>query len=223
MRTCPAFAALAALTLAATQADAASIKGQYLEARTCSVYTGPCFGNAEIGLAGKEAVLAWKVDKGTWNDVALDGLGAALVLSSEGTLGFDEVFDMDAGRIESVILVDENASSEQQRALVDFVKDSAKRLTDHVKQVQAVPFKLENDHLEGRGVFSAGDLAKIETRAIQEGDCVCSNEIIFYLPLTDVDNYSPAFASTNSFQGHGLGKRWAGGGERGAFLATFRK
>ena len=225
MRTASTLAALAALTAAAftTPAEAATIKGQYLEARTCSVYTGPCFGNAEIGLAGKEAVLAWKVDQGTWNDVSLDGLGVALVLSSEGTLGFDEVFDMDAGRIDSVILVDEKASSEQQRALIEFVKDSAQRLTGNVKKVQAVPFKLENDHLDGRGVFSAGELAKIETRALQKGDCVCSNEIIFYLPLTDVDNFSPAFARTNSFQGQGLGKRWAGGGERGAFLATFRK
>jgi Protein of unknown function (DUF1326) len=223
MRTCQVLAALAALTVAATQAGAATIQGQYLEARTCSVYTGPCFGNAEIGLAGKEAVLAWKVEKGAWNDVNLDGLGVALVLSSEGTLGFDEVFDMDAGKIESVILVDEQASSEQQRALVDFVKDSAKRLTAHVKQVQPVPFQLQNDHLEGRGLFSAGDVARIETRALQQGDCVCSNEIIFYLPLTDVDNFSPAFSKTNSFQGQGLEKRWAGGGERGAFLATFRK
>ncbi|HUG90679.1 MAG TPA: DUF1326 domain-containing protein [Planctomycetaceae bacterium] len=223
MRTCQAFAVLAALTVTAAQVDAATIKGQYLEARTCSVYTGPCFGNAEIGLAGKEAVLAWKVEQGTWKDVSLDGLGVALVLSAEGTLGFDEVFDMDAGRIESVILVDENASREQQRALVDFVKDSARRLTGNVQKVQSVPFKLENDHLEGQGVFSAGDLAKIETRALQKGDCVCSNEIIFYLPLTDVDNYSPAFSKTSSFQGDGLDKRWTGGGERGAFLATFRK
>lgn len=224
MRTVSTLAALALTAAAiAIPADAATIKGQYLEARTCSVYTGPCFGNAEIGLAGKEAVVAWKVDEGSWNDVSLDGLGVALVLSSEGTLGFDEVFDMDAGRIDSVILVDEKASSEQQRALVEFVKDSAKRLTGNVKQVQAVPFNLENDHLDGRGVFSAGELAKIETRAIQKGDCVCSNEIIFYLPLTDVDNFSPAFARQNSFQGQGLGKRWAGGGERGAFLATFRK
>ena len=223
MRTCQILAVLAALAVAAAQADAATIKGQYLEARTCSVYTGPCFGNAEIGLAGKEAVLAWKVDKGAWKDVSLDGLGVALVLSSEGTLGFDEVFDMDAGRIESVILVDENATSEQQRALVEFVKDSAKRLTGNVKKVEAVPFKLENNRAEGRGVFSAGELARIETRALEKGDCVCSNELIFYLPLTDVDYYIPAFAKTNSFQGDGLGKRWSGGGERGAFLATFRK
>ena len=68
-------------------AAAAQITGEYLEARTCNVYTGPCFANAEMSLSGKEALMAWKVDKGTWNDVQLDGLGAALILHAQGTLG----------------------------------------------------------------------------------------------------------------------------------------
>ncbi|MBW3540532.1 MAG: DUF1326 domain-containing protein [Planctomycetes bacterium] len=222
MRTRLALAA-AALVVSASFAQGSTIKGQYLEARTCSVYTGPCFGNAEIGLAGKEAVLAWKVDRGTWNDVALDGLSVALVLSSEGTLGFDEVFDMQAGKIESVILVDEDATSQQREALVDFVKQSAERLTQNVRKVETVPMSLENDHLAGKGVFAAGELAKIETRELRQDDCVCSNELVFYLPLTEVDNFSPAYSKVNTFKGEGLNKRWTAGGERGAFLATFRK
>ena len=55
------------LTLAmAANLQAANISGEYLEARTCNVYTGPCFANAEMGLAGKEALMAWKIDKGQW-------------------------------------------------------------------------------------------------------------------------------------------------------------
>ncbi|MBI5757839.1 MAG: hypothetical protein HZA46_04910, partial [Planctomycetales bacterium] len=41
---------------------AAQITGEYIEARTCDVYTGPCFANGEVGTTGNEAVLAWKVD-----------------------------------------------------------------------------------------------------------------------------------------------------------------
>ena len=50
--------ALALLFVFATTARAANISGDYLEARTCSVYVGPCFANAEMGLAGKEALMA---------------------------------------------------------------------------------------------------------------------------------------------------------------------
>ena len=48
---------------------AAGITGKYVEARTCDVWTGPCFANAEMNLGGKHAVLGWKVDKGTIDSV----------------------------------------------------------------------------------------------------------------------------------------------------------
>ena len=128
--------------------EAAQITGEYLEARTCNVYTGPCFANAELSLTGKEALMAWKVDKGTWNDVKLDGLGAALVLHAQGTLGFDGVFPMQAGKIKSVVLVDDKASKEQHDALVAFVKNSTKDLSKNVVNVERVPFELKNDHIE---------------------------------------------------------------------------
>ena len=46
--------ALALLFVFATTGQAANISGEYLEARTCVVYTGPCFANAEMGLTGSQ-------------------------------------------------------------------------------------------------------------------------------------------------------------------------
>lgn len=211
------------LWMVSTEATfAGTITGEYLEARTCDVYTGPCFANAEMSLAGKEAVLAWKIDKGTWKDVTIDGLGVALVVKAEGTLGTDGVFPMKAGKTAAVIIVDENASAAQRDALVAFVKDSAKDLTKNVLNVVSAPIKLENDHLEGKGVFSAGKLASIETRQMRKNDCVCTNEMIFYQPLTKVENFSPAYALRQSYQGEGLNGKWTSCNTRSAFLATFR-
>ncbi|MCH7987705.1 MAG: DUF1326 domain-containing protein [Planctomycetes bacterium] len=214
----------AVVVLSASSAGlAAEISGEYLEARSCDVYTGPCFANAEMGLAGKDALMAWKVDQGSWNGVSLDGLKVALVVKAEGTLGYDGVFPMKAGKIKSVILVDEKASSKQRDALVEFVKDMAKDLTKNVVKIQNVPMKLENNHLDGKGIFEAGKLAKIETRALKADDCVCTNEFVYYQPLTKVDNFSPAYSMTLSFQGNGLNSRWTMHNTRSAFLATFRK
>ncbi len=44
----------------------AALKGDYIEARSADVYTGPCFANSEVGLTGQEAILAWKVQEGDW-------------------------------------------------------------------------------------------------------------------------------------------------------------
>lgn len=210
------------LMISANAAFAGTITGEYLEARTCDVYTGPCFANAEMALAGKEAVMAWKIEKGTWKDVTIDGLGVALVVKAEGTLGSDGVFPMKPGKTSAVIIVDVNASPEQRDALVAFVKYSAKDLTKNVLNVVAAPIKLENDHLEGKGVFSAGKLASIETRKMKKTDCVCTNELIYYQPLTKVENFSPAYTLRQSYQGEGLNGKWTNNNTRSAFLATFR-
>jgi hypothetical protein len=214
---------VALLASLATQLPAAQITGEYLEARTCNVYTGPCFANAEMSLTGKEALMAWKVDKGQWNDVKLDGLGAAVVLKAQGTLGYDGIFPMEAGKIKSVIMVDRRATKEQHAALVAFVKNTAKDYTKNVLKVEKVPFEMKNNHLDNVGIFKAGKMAEIKTRKLKSTDCVCTNEVVYYQPLTKIDNASVAYSLKLSFQGPTLGTKFVNRGIRSSFLGTFRR
>jgi hypothetical protein len=223
MRGLCSIGACAAVLLTCSAVRAGEISGEYLEARSCDVFTGPCFANAQMGSAGKEAVMAWKVDEGRWQGVPVDGLAVAVVLNSEGTLGNDGVFPMNAGNIKSVILVDERATVRQEAALIDFVKHTAKEVIGSVQTVKRVPISLSNDHLAGKGVFRAGDLARIETRPMKRADCCCTNERKFYLPLAQVDNSSPAYANTLSYTGDGLDGRWTLHNIRSAYLATFER
>src|SRR5437773_7051663 len=101
--------ALVALVVIAAPVSAASITGQYVEARTCDVYTGPCFANADTGLAGRHAVMAWKIDKGTVGSAKLDGLGVAAVIAARDTLGQKQILP---GK--SVIIVDKKANAAQK-------------------------------------------------------------------------------------------------------------
>src|SRR6059036_1474580 len=103
--------ALFALALLALPVNAAGITGRYIEARTCDVWTGPCFANAEINLTGKHAVLGWKVDKGDLDQVRLDGLGVVAVVAAHNTLGVKQV-----GPARAVLIVDERATPEQRDA-----------------------------------------------------------------------------------------------------------
>ena len=215
--------ACCALLLAINTAAAAGISGEYLEARTCDVYTGPCFANGELGLCGKEAVMAWKVEQGEWQGVALKNLSAVLIIKGQDTLGFGGNFTISPDPIHSVILVDHKATEKQKEALIAFVKDSAPKLTKHVAHVETAPIQLKNDHLEGVGILEAGKLARIETRALKNGDCVCSNEEVFYPPLTTVDNFHPVFTKKISFQGKGLNETWTLVNRRSGFLATFER
>jgi hypothetical protein len=222
MRSLCSLGACAAIVLTCGIARSSEISGEYLEARSCDVYTGPCFANSQMGSAGKEALMAWKVDEGRWNGVRLSGLGVALVLNAEGTLGTDGIFPMQAGDVKSVILVDHKANEQQQAALVDFVKKSAKDVVGNVQCVKRVPLTLTNDHLAGKGVLKAGGLASVETRAFQKKDCTCCNETNFYLPLAKVDNSSAVYATTLSYVGDGLESQWTLHNIRSAYLGTFQ-
>ena len=68
---------LAGFAMAGTVSLAAggsSVSGQYVEARTAEVFTGGCIMGSEAETMGKQAVLAWKIDRGSVNGVSVDGL-----------------------------------------------------------------------------------------------------------------------------------------------------
>ena len=69
--------------------------------------------------------------------------------------------------------------------------------------------------------LAAGKLAGIETRKLNRGDCVCSNEMTFYPPLCEVKNAVPAFTTDGHYNGPGLGTHWSNPNTRSAFIASF--
>jgi len=117
----------------------AELKGDYLEARSADVYTGPCFANSEVGLTGQEAILAWKVQQGDWNGVDLSGLTVVAVVRAQATLG-DPYHTPYPAR--SVLIVDSHATSLQRTALAAFAASMAGSLLDHVVRVESAPIQM---------------------------------------------------------------------------------
>jgi len=215
---------MAAVALAAfcpLVAGASEITGDYLETRTCDVYTGPCFANAEVGLAGKCAIMAWSVDSGRHNGVDLSGLKVVLAVRANDTLGFGGGVVVSPDPIKSVALVDERATAEQRTALVDFARQRAGRVGGEIVRVSAVPIAMKVDHVAMVAELNAGDHVQLLTRKLGAGDCVCTNEVVFYPPLTNVQNSEPAYTVNGAFTGAGLGIRWSNPQTRSTFLATF--
>src|SRR4249919_2313521 len=85
---------LAGLGLASTvsmSAGGTTVNGQYVEARTAEIFTGGCIMGSEAETMGKQAVLAWKVDRGSVNGVNIDGLSVVAALSGDRNLGMTEM------------------------------------------------------------------------------------------------------------------------------------
>ena len=133
-------AAVAILALATTLTtharDNTPITGAYLEVRSCDVYTGPCFANGEMGLTGKEGILVWSIDRGSWDGIALDGLRVIAVVRTDETLG-DIRYQPRSGK--AVLILDDRADGKQRAALGSFARSMAGRLVQDVVAVKALP------------------------------------------------------------------------------------
>src|SRR4051794_1324541 len=113
-----------------------NISGNYMEARTADVFTGPCFANGEAEMNGREAVLGWKINNGSWHGVNIAGLGVVAVVKSETTLG--DVHHPSDNNL-SVLIVDSRANEAQREALASFAKSQAPSLLKNVVKVQYAP------------------------------------------------------------------------------------
>ena len=199
-----------------------AIDGNYIEARTADVWTGPCFANGEVEINGKEAILGWKINHGSWEGADIDGLSVVGVIRTEHTLGN---ISEPVNRSRAVLIVDSRATGGQRQALESFAKYMGGDLLSDVVKVAYMPVDLtiENGNIHGGAAkLTAGSLAAIETRALNGGDVHCGNEMVFYPPLSaKLDHAMPAFASTDSYKGDGLGATWSVPDRRSSFLGTF--
>src|SRR5579871_3348251 len=64
----------------------AGLTGDYVEARTASVFAGPCHYNGELTTTGRAAEMAWHVRDGAWKGVSVAGLSAVAAVVSEANL-----------------------------------------------------------------------------------------------------------------------------------------
>jgi hypothetical protein len=215
--------ALAGLCGAANR-PVTDLKGNYVEARTADVFTGPCFANSEVELVGNLAVFGWRIDQGSWEGVALDGLSVVAAVKASSTLG-DQFHS--AYPVKSYLIVDQKASIAQRSALQQFAKRMAGDLLQDIAGISALPieFKVEGDSIhEARVSLTAGTLAAVRTRALNTGDNHCSNEVTWYPPLTKLDHAMAAYALDHRFAGtsdKALNGSWWSPEKRSAFVGTF--
>jgi len=197
-----------------------TLSGDYLEVRSCDVYTGPCFANAEMGLTGKEGMLFWSIREGSWNGVSLNGLGVMAVVRANGTLG-DLKYQPRSG--DTVLILDSKADSAQKQALTDFAQTMGGKLISHVVDVKSAPIEstLGTCAKKGCASIQAGDLVEITTSCLSAKHDICGNEETYYPPLSKTDEAYPVFTELATYTGSGLNVTWQIAGKRSAFLGKF--
>jgi hypothetical protein len=208
------------LTVFTAALSAAAVNGDYIEVRSADVYTGPCFANSQVDLEGNQAILAWRIQKGSWQGVNLDGLSVLAVVQARATLG-DPYHNPYPAK--AVLIVDQRANEGQRRALEALVRSEAGKLVRDVVRVETAPIQLSVGQGDEHGSVSlqAGSLVHIRTRSLCAGDHICGNEEVYYPPLVQTAHAMPAFTLEDAFRGQGLGTVWTRADARSSYVGTF--
>jgi hypothetical protein len=194
------------------------VKGQYLEARTCDIYTGACFANADTNLIGRNGVMAWRIDRGSFDQVKLDGLTIVAVVASKETLGLKQ-----NQTPKSVIFVDSKATPTQRDALIQMAKTQAGDLLGNVIATRSTKIDFEMCECQGNvcAKLTAGDV-RIETKCM---DTLlhksCGNDCEYYPPLAKGVVAKPALTVDHTFSGKDFNETWSDSERRGAYVGTF--
>jgi hypothetical protein len=203
--------------LAAREAPATSIKGAYVEARTAEVFTGGCIMNGEAATTGKEALLAWKVDRGSFNGVPLNGLSIVAAVAADTNLGIYEIGG-DTAHARTAIFVDERADAAQRTALVAMAKQLSKGLVGTPVELTPTTIQFVD---EGKAIRVAAKSLRLTVEKEMNHDPTCGGKQWFH-PLSAVDGAAAMGTTTeNAFSGTTLGTKWSDPNKRSSFFGAF--
>ncbi len=207
---------LSSLMAATLAAKPVSVTGTYVEARTAEVFAGACIMNGEAATAGREALLAWKVDRGQVDGVALDGLAVVAALASQTNLGIHEIGG-ESTPARAVIYTDARATAAQRQALVTMVKSLSGDLIGSVVKETATPIQFVD---RGHVIDVSTDAVKLSVAKHLSHDPSCGNKQWFN-PLTRVDRAEMGMTNQNAFSGPALCDKWSDPNKASSFFGTF--
>jgi hypothetical protein len=215
-----AFACVALVALAAGTAVGASdpaITGDYVEARTAEVFTGPCILGSEGEVSGKEAIMAWRVSRGSMNGVSVDGLSVVAVVAADRHLSLHEYGAPKPTLVKAVVMTDSRATPEQQQALVSLAKSLAPAVVSDVIATKAVPitFRKDADSVQ----VSAGSAA-LDVTTTFEHPMTCG-AMKWFDPLSHTDGVKTGLTRSQEWTGQDLGAQWQQFDRKSSFSGTF--
>lgn len=203
--------ALCALVFS-SQAENVSLRGDYVEVRTASVFAGACHYNGEVVTTGRDAMMAWNVTSGKWQGVDLSGVRALAIITSDANLS-----ENNAAR-SAEIIIDSSASQTQSQALLDALKVKYAATLGNVVTVRSAPIRF--DH-KGRTYAVAADDATINVEAMPNDLCCKMPNLVWYSPLVGLENRKVGYTVKATYSGKTIATPWSRSGENSAFYGSF--
>ena len=194
-----------------SSAENISLKGDYVEVRTASVFAGACHYNGEVTTTGREAMMAWNVTSGKWQGIDLTGVRVIAIVSSDANLA-----EKNAAR-QSEIVID-SPSRAQSMAILNALKQNYAASLGNIVKVQQAPISFVRN---GKTYAVAADHASMNVEAMPNDLCCKMPNLVWYTPLVGVENRKVGYTNNASYSGNTVSDQWSQSGENSAFYGSF--
>ena len=195
----------------ATQSE--TVQGEYLEARSVSVYVGACHYGAEYVEGGREATLVWNIHQGAWKGVSLDGLTVVAVVTAKNNLAID------TSTRRSVLYINEKATSEQRVALIDLMSTKRDELLGEVVSTESAPITFVKEGVKYD--LRVGEVLTLSVSRYPCQNCTQPHQI-WYKPLEQLDTPIVGKSTTYCYQDKILSVTWnCGEDTNNVFVGNF--
>jgi len=195
-----------------SQAENVSVRGEYVEVRTASVFAGACHYNGEVVTTGRDALMAWNVTSGKWQNVDLSGVRAMAIVNSKSNLS-----EPNAAR-QSEVIIDAAASREQAQAMLNALQEKYASSLGEIVEVRNAPIAFE--HKDRTYIVKADD-ATINVEAMPNDLCCKMPNLVWYKPLVGLENRKVGYTINATYGGRKVTEPWSRSGENSAFYGLF--
>jgi len=195
---------------AARRADA-KVTGDYVEARTASVFCGACHYNGELMSLGQDALLAWNFDGGSYHGVSLKGVRAFAAVTGNENLSLHD------SAHKTQLVIDTGATSEQASAVAALIKEKCGTELGEIVQVTRAPVSFT--HNDTGYVVASQGFAELNVSYRTDKSCCTMPGMVWYSPISPIDHRMVGFTESASFNG-ALTQPWSRTGEDSAFYGA---
>jgi len=195
------------------KAPSGSLSGDYVEARTASVFAGACHYNGELTTTGRDAEIVWHVRSGASHGVDVSGLTAVAAISASDNLKDD------VSTRRSVLYIDDKATDAQMKVLAGTLMTSYKAALGKVEAIKRAPITFARNgdtfHMTAKGI------GKLNVDAMPNGECCKQPNLVWYKPLVEIEGRKVGFTRESGIEDSTLGASWSKFNQNTAFYGSF--
>ena len=185
--------------------------GEYVEARTASVFAGACHYNGERVTEGRSAILAWRIEAGAFDGVDLAGVRLIAAVASDDNLA-------EHASRKSILTIDADTSA-RANAAAAWVRARAGDALGTVVDVRRAPVTFRHDG--DAFAIESPAFATIAMRAMPDRACCSQPELVWYQPLMPLVDRRVGYVETARLDASRVGTTWQRADENSAFYGHF--